>query len=437
MLELKIDDKNILLFNQYSGTIALVFKEWYASMSVQKKERWLAKNNLILSLEKRQEYFTKQQLYLQNYRKKRGLFAYISPTFSCPMGCSYCFQKSVKSCCKKLSKKQIPKIMEVIQQQIRKNDLTKATIVLFGGEPLLLRSFDFNKSLIETAISKKYKIKIVTSGVTINDHYISLLKKYSSSIIDLDITIDGPPNIHNILRPLGQKESFDIIARNIDLLLEKGLNVTAKTNIGYSNFIHLSELIKIYKEKKWIDQDNFKIAFNFVRNHGQIDDNQETVGNNIIFDIYNLIKNNNLYHKATIDSVRELSYFAHCFLDKNLFEGGARVSFCNPDNSTTISISPSGEIFPCNWMVGKSDYSIGTVDGGLSNNESNLFIDTQCANCKIFSLCGGGCMIDRTKDGYYNNCYQKNINLFQTFIQKIVEKENIYNYKIIKKEFEW
>jgi uncharacterized protein len=433
MLILKIDANHQLLFNSHSGAIAIVNNMWYHKAS-KKISHWLSQNKLHLNQEEIEEYINKQKQFAYKKKNERGLFAYVSPTFKCPMGCKYCFQKSVKNCHDILNTEKIPKIIDIINHQMSVHNLDRTTVVLFGGEPLLPDSFSFNKLLIESAVNHNYDIKIVTSGATINDKYIQLLKKYSHTI-HLDITIDGPKEIHDNLRPLGKNGSFDIILNNISILLKHNINVTAKTNIGQSNKNSISDLVQIYKYKKWMEKRNFKISFNFVRDYGQIDDNQERAGNNIIFDIYKLIKQNCLYHKATIDSVKELSYFAHCFLDKKTFEGGPRTSFCNPDNSTTISISPTGEIYPCNWMVGKKDFTIGTVNDGLNGQQNNYSINNQCTTCNIFSLCGGGCMIDRSNSDFYLKCYRNNIELFKSFIKNCQNIPKIDRYKIINKEF--
>lgn len=434
MLKITLNRDAMLLFNPYSGAIGLINTGWYWN-NFEKATYFLIDNNFILLEDQKRGYLLRQKNYLVNYKKKRGLHVYVSPTFSCPMGCSYCFQKSAKDCMGKLEIEDIPNIMKTIKEQMKKKNLNEATIVLFGGEPLLPESYDFNKSLMQSAKKENFKIRVVTSGSTVNDEYITLLKKYSDVVADIDVTIDGPPEIHDKLRPLGKKGSFNTIAKNIDKFLANDLPITAKTNVGQSNIDHLEGILRIYEEKGWTEKENFKIAFNFVRDYANVDDAGETLNNNIITKVYKIVKNSG--RKIRIDSVKELGYLAHCFLDQNLFEGTPRVNFCNPDTSTTLSISPNGDVFPCNWMVGDKKHSIGTLEKGFTVEKKKDTASTKCKDCDIFSLCGGGCMIDRHEDGYYQSCRDNIIKKIKDFMAQIIKNYPVENYRIIRKEFDF
>lgn len=87
--------------------------------------------------------------------------------------------------------------------------------------------------LVKKGIEKGYKFKAVTNGYEV-EHYTNLLGK--DSIYKLQITIDGPKEIHN-KRRIHYKgyNTFDKIIKNIELALKRGVQINIRMNSDNEN----------------------------------------------------------------------------------------------------------------------------------------------------------------------------------------------------------
>jgi len=429
----------LVLFNRYSGALALAKKEWMNSESDGENDDMLRENQLLLSPEKESHFRQEISNTLEAYRKNRGLNFYVSPHFDCPMGCQYCFQQNVKECSEHLEISDIDGIMRFISDESSRQGIDKVTVVLFGGEPLLPQSFDFNEHLLRKTEEQKHRVRIVTSGTTLTDRYFELITRFRPIISDIDITIDGPEDIHNQLRPLRSgAKSFDVITAAITRLLQNDLPVSAKINLGRDNIDHLDSLFETFERLDWLKYPRFRILINFVRNYGGIEvQDQRLADINAVKSLTSSLKRQpeRVQQKTEIDSVKLLGYLAHCMLSKSLYEGRPRPAFCNPDTKTTYSIGPDCRIYSCNWMVGKEEFASGSVvTGQLQSTDESA---NPCDECRISTLCGGGCLIERKQPGYFDSCYSENVKTISDFIRETTPPMNGRDFMLISREFQW
>ncbi len=437
-MQLDLGD-SLVLFNRFSGALAMAKKEWLDARSGNEKDDFLYQKQLLLSPERESHFRGEISKSLESYRKNRGLNFYISPHFDCPMGCQYCFQQNVKECTEHLEIKDIDNIMRFIAEESGKQGIDKVIVVLFGGEPLLPQAFDFNEHLLKATQGRNYTIRIVTSGTTVTDRYFELLTRFKSIISDIDITIDGPEDIHNKLRPLRSgARSYEIVRDSITMLLENDFPVSAKINIGTDNIGHLGTLFETFSALGWIKYSRFRIVTNFVRNYGGLEVHEQRLAD--VSAIMNLTAILNqqppeIRAKIEVDGVKLLSYIAHSFLSRSLFSGKPRPVFCNPDSKTTYSIGPDCRIYSCNWMVGKEEFSSGSVVTG--KKESSAETVTPCEECLISTLCGGGCLIERNRSHYFDTCYKENLQTIQDFIKETAPSMDGNHFMLISDEFQW
>lgn len=433
MLRLEINEDIYLFFSPNSGALILANKKWIHNLEIFELASFLETNKLMLLESEANEYNKIIRDISNHYKDERGLNVYISPSYQCPMNCIYCFQKDQKNNYDSLDIKNIPAIISSIKQQAKDRNIQKIIIVLFGGEPILDRNYEFIKELLRICAEDNKLVRVVSSGTTLNKKFYALFNIYQNIILNFDITIDGIPEIHNYLRPFGKNKSFRIIKHNIDKLLSLGFKVIAKTNLGKSNIEKIMDLIVLYSDFGWMEKDNFQILFNKIRNYTKTDSLNETIAEHE--SLIKITKVINKYpDKIKIEGIKNLNYLAHCFLSNYIFDGKPKTGFCNPDNGTTISITPNGEIYPCNWMVGNNKFQIGKIG---DNNKNSINIYDHCMECNIRTICGGGCLIERLDENYYKNCYEKNINEIKLFINHFLSKYEINNFIIIKKQFDF
>src|SRR5699024_5938565 len=120
-----------------------------------------------------------------------------APTLSCNFGCPYCYEEPKSGF---MSEEVQKSILDMITEAAkRRKDIS---VTWYGGEPLIAKDIIFNMSEKIINICEEndcdYSSYIVTNGYLVTDEIIENFKKYK--ITGAQITIDGPPEIHNSRR---------------------------------------------------------------------------------------------------------------------------------------------------------------------------------------------------------------------------------------------
>jgi len=138
-------------------------------------------------------------------------------------------------------------IISFIQSQ---KDLRELAITWYGGEPLLYP--DIILSISEKIVSHcnanniNFRAGMVTNGYLLSYSLAKLLSE-RAKVKWLQITLDGPPNIHNRRRFLkGGKGTFDKIVSNIVSVIDL-FKIIIRVNIDKNNFQFFPDLIDILK----------------------------------------------------------------------------------------------------------------------------------------------------------------------------------------------
>jgi uncharacterized protein len=107
-------------------------------------------------------------------------------------------------------------------------------ITFFGGEPLL------NKPVLKQAIAysqqlgaergKNVTYSMTTNGTLLDDEVIDLIKQYNFGLM---VSIDGPPEVHDAVRPFAHGEgSFAAAAGGVRRLMERRRSVTVRCTLS-------------------------------------------------------------------------------------------------------------------------------------------------------------------------------------------------------------
>lgn len=161
----------------------------------------------------------------------------------CNFGCAYCFQSHDGKLLASNEKAKIIRMFDTISLRAKKIELD-----WFGGEPLLsLRDLKTMNDLF-VRISKErgvqYSYSITTNGYLLIDSTIDYLQQEKPS--RLTITLDGPPNVHDLSRPLKKGgKTFWVILGNIRKAVAAGLTVAIRVNISSRNVDRIPELFNI------------------------------------------------------------------------------------------------------------------------------------------------------------------------------------------------
>ncbi|HLD28464.1 MAG TPA: radical SAM protein [Patescibacteria group bacterium] len=164
-------------------------------------------------------------------------------SLSCNFRCGYCFENHTGQILGDQMADRIVQMMSRVSQLAE-----KIAVDWYGGEPLIsfptLRRLNDRFMAICSHDGTKYETSITTNGYLLTPEIIKYLTHIP--ITHLQITIDGPPETHNISRPLKDGgPTFDVILDNIVLAVENGLDVFIRTNITRCNIDQVHKLYPI------------------------------------------------------------------------------------------------------------------------------------------------------------------------------------------------
>lgn len=410
----KINNKYSFMNNFLTGAIDIIktkdleklrANDFKLSKKLSKKN----KNPLLNPLIERGYYYINEndenKLFhelFKNYKKKikkRPIKIVFCPSYVCNLKCTYCFEKDLfKNKNKFISDSHLNFAFNVIEKFLKDNKKI-SSIELFGGEPLLPRSKESVKKILNFAYKKNIRISIITNGVLANE-FIGILKPVKNLIDMLQITIDGPLAIHDKRRKsYSGKGSFSQIEKNIDLLLKNKINTNIRVNIDMENIDYLPELYEFIDKKNWVSHPNFKIQLSKVTDHKNAECVYPIVKDNILLEKLISIYNQNQQLEKTF-SFNMFKPLRHILYILNGAENVAPRYFNCESNLIELYIfCPDGFIYTCPESIGDSNTAIGRYYPDLEFFENNIKIWTErnilklkeCSNCKFAPLCGGGC----------------------------------------------
>lgn len=343
----------------------------------------LAKNNFIIQ-DDVDEIAICKNVFNKAQRKSATLSITTILTYECNFSCHYCFQRVSRESngCNSISNSTFINFTKFIRENIQ--GFSKLRAVWIGGEPLLHldKILEYSKILIE--ICEEFNVELVnlvtTNGYLLNHQIIQLLKGLPNC--KLQITIDGPPKIHNFNRPLNDGgETFEIILDNIEKCLEEELEVAIRINVDKDNAEYLEELFEY-------------------------------------FDKSNISKYKNIVHLARIDHTttstefttpREYKEFSK--IERDIFNSESYrtylyspriglVSGCPGVGNNDFIIDSKGNVFKCPRYMESEMHAVASFDDkNLRKMNSkyevwenwNPFSQEKCLKCSLLPLCMGGC----------------------------------------------
>lgn len=312
-------------------------------------------------------------------------------TEECNLRCSYCFEKNRYK--KVISDEIIEKSLDLLFNNAIKDNRKSISVSIFGGEPTLYPKKI--EKVLEYGLQKQNETKIeiqigiITNGVSLTNELQSVLKHYKDKLnLGVQLSVDGNKDAQDMYRVTKSGTgSFEMIERNIPIYKEifkdnpKQLSIHGCLNKG--TLPHLFESYKFFKhnwgfERIWfmpVHEEEWDI------NDVKIYREQLTLIANFILD--DMIKNNR------VDDLKNFSPF------NKLFDGR---SFVNPPcnaGKTYISITASGDIYPCHHFYfndTKKEMKMGDLWSGINDDKRKPFLELtnesmscptkcECYNC--------------------------------------------------------
>lgn len=318
----------------------------------------------------------------------------IIPTLFCNLKCIYCYETTTNLNIR-MDNSITEKVILFIRQKIKDFHPASLHITWYGGEPLLeMDRIRGVSQIIQDECSKRnieYIGSLVTNGTLLSERDRNFFS--TCKIKDVQITMDGPAEIHNLRRPFKDgTPTYDIIMKNIlDILNnEPSVKVRLRINIDRDNAKYVPAFLRILcsSVKNW---DSLAITF------GQV-----------FFSTSSICK-------SRVDALFTASSFARYYL--KILEEMKRLNLSLPGlypvfnscvwkKSTNWVIGPHGELYTCWDDIGNEDKTVGDVEAGVDLKReqtwkwtfSNWRATARCLSCPIVPVCLGGCPRRRESD---------------------------------------
>ena len=348
--------------------------------------RELTKGNILVDADIDEVEFVRFKLQLAKFTAKT-LTLTIIPTLACNLDCVYCYE-GVKNSGRHLTKEDEESIMEFLRVQTQTFNYSGLHVVWYGGEPLLnVRAIDsLSKKFLAYCETKglTYSAGVITNGTLLDKAVAHRLKE--AGVQHLQISLDGPPNVHDQRRPYKNKQSgssFHTILANIKNAYGV-VPITVRVNVDKTNVEESLALIENFKTQGLLaDPSRLAIYPGWVR---------EATASCV--DIGNCLKSDE-FARACLDFSKELA-------KRGLAHGDrypALAGYCKAVSVHSFVIEPGGMYHKCLLDVGISAKYLGDVSDAMRVNQRMLAWlqydateeSLECRDCSFLPICGGGC----------------------------------------------
>lgn len=336
------------------------------------------------------EWFMKK--LVQDWENDDFFCLHILPTTNCNFACEYCYQSGIERG-HSLDLKDGNLIIDFLEEYLlHNNKIKRSHIVIHGGEPTLnwnfVKEFLPNFTKLLEKLNIEYHTQIVSNAYLLTEEKADLLEKYNWN--RAQFTLDGPESIHNSRRYLkGSKEgTFSTIINNMKYILDnqKLPYIDLRMNYDNNNIQYIPQLLNFLPTI--FDVEKLRLSFGLVTSTIKATKASEYAQNAVLEDEEMVKSYLTLYACA-----KDLGFSLPDFFTFD--------TMCTAKTKNSIIISSDKKVFKCLSMVGRTDFSIGTVE---KNNDqiktfpNYLFLDLYdyCfqKECMFIPVCHAGCRFD-------------------------------------------
>lgn len=390
-----------IAFNAFSCALAEVNEEFLAILNNCREINCVKANSELVKNMKEGNYIVEddvdeiEHLKMVSYLGKfsnRGLGLVIAPTLDCNFACPYCFECPSTDLI-------LPEIQDALFNWVENAAQNKSDINVtwYGGEPLIAKEIVWNMSEKFINICRKngvnYAASMVTNGYLVDDVVVESMIK--ARILNVQVTIDGPKEIHNSRRKLKINDeigTFDKIIEGIKKMISKNISVSIRINIDKINSDRVEELLDVLKSNHL---EKCNINFGHVRPY-----------TSVCSSITSTCFNTEEY--ANMDVKLQFMLNSKGFKSSSYpHYPGTKANYCCADSVSSFVIDPKGNMYKCWNDVGNVSRKVGNVlEKERHFNTLNTkyifwspFAFEECKECNILPICMGGCPYEGQKKG--------------------------------------
>lgn len=324
------------------------------------------------------------------------LYMVIHPVAGCQLNCWYCGQQHLQD---KMTADDTARILNRIETKIQNGNFKKLHIAWFGGEPML--GFNYIKQItpqlkaLAHQFGLSYAAKMVTNGQLLT------LPKFEElielSVREFEITLDGPKDIHDGRRMMKSGHgSFDQIVENIQHITEKygteieaqSIRLNVRVNVDETNYSRVFELFDHLKDRNILTRLS---AFYFAPVYSWGNEAHEKS-----------LSLNDFAKLQTELLIRQIKLG----MKPGLLPGTSFQWGCVIHSKSSEVIDATGDIACCTEVAyvdgyKDSEYYLANLKApsfSKTRPSTLSFLDritsplSECSECKMLPICGGGCV---------------------------------------------
>ena len=327
------------------------------------------------------------------------LLTYLMYSTACNFDCQYCYEKGNFD--KTMDQNTVANLISWYSYRLKNSSYKECHVVLFGGEPLLFSDF-FENFLQKIDVIAKENEVLLTSEIITNGYLLTneVVKKFIPfNFKEIQVTLDGPPELHNALRPLKEKTdgTFYVILDNLLKISTSFGNIEFLCRISFnkSNVQFIPKLLDILKEKDPLH----KIIPYFAhttQTYSQFSEKNSFCSQNVFSDDVELADCYIFLYKEA----KKRGFVIPSFLT---------LGPCMFYSANGFVITPNGYLYKCLDMVGVEELSIGNINSPTYYTSKfyemmNINKVGNClkTDCPFVPICGSSCVIEPWLK--YNDC---------------------------------
>lgn len=317
----------------------------------------------------------------------------VNITYDCNMACGYCYGRDGPfSDNRTYMDRQTAKAMiDCLLKEFP--DAKTYEIIFHAAEPML--HFELVKFIVNYckqiggAHKKRFTFSLCTNGTLLNSKAISFL---SENDFVVQVSVDGCKELNDDLRRFWNgKGSYDVVVPKVKQfikLLRRGMR--ARATITHRN-VQLTQIVSHLLEIGFEDLKLYPVMSKkneYALTAEDIKQMKREYNELALIFIQSALTRKPLFLQEFICPLRILQEKSQCFFGCSC-------------GSSLLSISPNGDIYPCDNLDGHREFLFGNVKQGIDHMKLEKFVQrgivdnrSKCQECWARYLCGGGSYCD-------------------------------------------
>ncbi len=310
---------------------------------------------------------------------------------SCNLACKYCYCRTNQALRKGLMPEDVAlRAIDFLMERGGGGKFPSYEVTFFGGEPLL------NKPVMKKVIayletlvghSAELHFSLTTNGTLLDDEVIHYIKKYNFGLM---ISIDGPPHVHDAMRPFRNgRGSFERVARNVKRLMRIRKRVTARVTLT-KNCLDMVGIVRFLEDFGFARIGlSSASGTSFGKGRYDLDGDDEKVleaqSEILRRRFFRRLRSNELpQHDPAAGAIEHLLYRRLVRMRCGVGRG-------------TSAVGIEGKLYPCHRYVGMENYVLGNIWDGIDKEKYRTYLKgyfstkEKCQECWAVHFCGGTC----------------------------------------------